>query len=62
MGWRQPWTANDPLISDSLLDPTAKTALRKLTDDLAAQRAKLAEKARLWGYLDPPSAPAASGG
>lgn len=50
-GWRQAWTAYDPLLAGIMREPAVKQALQTLTGDLARQKSLVAEKARLWGYL-----------
>jgi len=50
-GWRQPWTANDPLIATIVKAPAVRKALETLTRDLGEQRVQLEERARRWSYL-----------
>ncbi|MCC5867296.1 MAG: tetratricopeptide repeat protein [Gammaproteobacteria bacterium] len=50
LGWRQPWTARDPLLSTVFEQPEAARALTTIDEDLAAQRQGLAARARQWGY------------
>jgi TolB-like protein/tetratricopeptide (TPR) repeat protein len=50
-GWLQPWTANDPLLSDIMAEADVQQALQAVTGELSRQQAVLAVQAERWGYL-----------